>query len=120
MLIQEFARTYCQDLIEKNNSEKKLIDLGEYPYEVLMTDSLGEIVPAIIIDTFEVPIRDILTMEKSDFVKFYTTPTAGQAYDTYLSNLCMLEGDEVIAHIRNQLAAEFKRLSKPTEMWIDV
>lgn len=114
MFIGEFAQVFCQDLIAKHKELKSLIDLEEYPYDDIVEDTFGERVPCINIDSIMVPIRDLLTMDKVDFVKFYTMPHAAECYDNYIGNLQLIEGEEALFHIRKVLEAEFEALRKPT------
>lgn len=118
MKIFQFISEYCQDLIDAAKLKRKLVDLGEYPHDDVITDSDGNHVPVVIVDGNNIPVIDFFTMDKSDFCNAWKTPSAGEAYDNYISALCILEGADVIDRIRNAILAETESLSKDVEMFM--
>ena len=110
MKIYEFIAKYCQDLVDANNLKKEVFDFSEFIHDDVITDITGAKVPIIYIEGEPVPIADIITMAREDFVKTYKMASAGEMYDNYISTLSMLEGEEVINHVRNTIAEEQRQL----------
>lgn len=120
MRIFEFISTYCQDLVDTAKMKRKLVDLGEYPHDDVIIDSDGEKVPVVFVDGNNVPVADFFTMEKADFCNAWRTPSAAEAYDNYISALCILEGADVIDRIRNAILAETETLAQDVELVMTV
>lgn len=116
MRIFEFISKECQDLVNAAKLKSKLIDLGEYPHDDVIVDAEGTKVPVVFVDGNNIPVADFFTMEKADFCNAWKTPSASEAYDNYISALCILEGADVIDRIRNAILAETENLSKEVEM----
>ena len=103
---------YCQDLIEEYKQKKELIDFSEFIHDEIITDPAGNKVPIIYIDGLQVPIADIITMDKETFVKVYTTPNAAEMYDNYMRTLIVLEGEEVLNGVLASIRREHDRLQQ--------
>lgn len=111
MRIYTFAEEYCKDILEAARVRRQTIDLTEFPYDELVTDNEGKQYPAINVDGVLVPINDIFTMGKDDFVREWNLPNAGEAYTNYMDNMNVLEGEEAVAKIRLTLQREVDRIS---------
>lgn len=120
MTIFAFIDQYCQDLVEEHKRKAKLIDLAEFPHDYTITDVDGKVIPVINVDSVDVPISDIFTLDRSDFLAFYKLPSAAEAYDNYVSNLEILEGEEALSRIRNSIILERERLSKDIELVTEI
>lgn len=111
MRIYTFIEEYCGDILEAAKIRRQTIDLTEFPYDELVTDNEGKQYPAINIDGVLVPINDIFTMEKEDFVREWNLPSAGECYTNYMDNMDVLEGEEAVAKIRLALRREVDRIA---------
>lgn len=117
MNIYGFIGEYCQDLIQAHDNAKNLIELADYPHDEIITDSTGKSVPVVYIDGTGVPVSDFFTYQKEDFVDMYKKlPSAGIMYDNYLDSFVVIEGEEVLNHIRNQVKRDAARLDEECEL----
>lgn len=116
MFIYTFIEQYCQDIMTDVRARKQTIDLTEFPYDEMITDSEGKKYPAINIDGVFVPINDIFTMERDDFVKEWKLPSALESYNNYMANMDVLEGEEAVAKIRLALRREVDRITSTQDM----
>lgn len=115
MRIFEFIDKYCSEIVKAAREKKELLDLTAFPFDDFMTDNDGVTYPAILVDTILIPIEDIFTLNRDDFVRIHTVPHAGEAYDNYVANLCILEGEDAVSHIRLVLQAESRRVKESVE-----
>lgn len=120
MRIFEFIDKYCSDLVEAHKRKAKLVDLAEFPHDYTVTDVEGNVIPVINIDGVDVPIHDVFTLDRQDFIAIYKLPTAAEAYDNYVGNLEILEGEEALSRIRNQILAARENLAKDVELVTEV
>lgn len=120
MKIFQFISEHCQDLVDAAKLKRSLVDLGEYPHDDVIIDSEGSRVPVVFVDGNNIPVADFFTMEKADFCNAWKTPSASEAYDNYISALCILEGSDVIDRIRNAILAETETLSREVDMFLTV
>lgn len=118
MRIFGFITQYCTDLVEAAKMKRKLVDLGEYPHDDIIKDADGKDVPIVLVDGNEIPVADFFTMDRADFVHAWKTPSAGDAYDNYVSALYILEGADVIDRIRNAILKETEMLEKDVDMFM--
>lgn len=110
MRIYTFIDQYCKDIVERVHKEKQLVDLEVFPYDEIITSGNGKKVPVVYVDGVAIPIRDFFIMTRSDFINDYKLPSAGEAYDNYLDNFTILEGEDVLSQIRISLQEEVNRL----------
>lgn len=120
MKIFAFIEQYCQDLVEEYKRKKKLIDLSEFPHDGVVKDVEGNVIPVVFVDNENVPVSDFFTLDKSDFVNTWKTPSAGSAYDNYVSAVEILEGDEALSRVRNAIMAERERLSEDVRLITEI
>ena len=106
MRIHEFMDKYCQDLIEKSRERSKLVDLETLPHDGIEYDIEGNAVPVVYVDNMTIPVHDFVTEDRSDFIKLHVTPSAGEAFDNYISALEIIEGVDVINKLRKAMEAE--------------
>lgn len=116
MRIFEFIDKYCQDLIRKRKEQSKLIDLTEFPHDAVIKDNDGEDVPVVYIDSESVPISDILTLDKADFVYAWKLPSAANVYTEYMNLMEILEGEEVLFKVRNAILNAKRELESDVEL----
>lgn len=116
MYIHEFISTYCQDLIQRNKQYKKLMVLDGLPKDGVVEDDDGRKIPVVFVDGNAVPVADFISMERADFLNIWNTPGAPEAFDNYVSALCILEGEEALSKIRMAIEMEANRLSHDVEL----
>lgn len=116
MRIFQFIDEYCQDLVEEHNAQKALLDLSELPHDGFVTDASDSVVPVIFIDGESVPVSDVITSDRDDFVNMWKLPSAGETYDNYMALLEITEGADVVNRIRNKILGEQSRLSSDIEL----
>ncbi|MCM1440599.1 MAG: hypothetical protein NC131_15590 [Roseburia sp.] len=112
MRIREFVDTYCADLKSLFENTASILD-EEYdlPFEDEIEDDAGNTMKVVYAGTTPIPILDIITSDRSDFVKLYPTFEARELYDSYIGALTLLEGEEAVYHIRNAMRMEQERIS---------
>lgn len=120
MRIFEFIDKYCKDLIASAREKASLVDLSEFPHDGFEKDIEGKNIPVVYVDDTYIPVSDFITLDKNDFVATHKTPSAAEAFDNYISALEIIEGEEVIAHIRNQIAAERASIEHAAEEFVSM
>lgn len=116
MKIYEFIDKFCPDIVKAAHDRRKLIDFQDYPYDEIIEDSKGVAVPVVYIDGVAVPVMEFFTTSREDFVKLYKMQSAGEAYDNYIRNFEILEGEEALSKVRMAMQAESERLQRSLSM----
>lgn len=116
MRMFQFIDTYCQDLVDASRKRSQLVDLSEYPHDGFIEDTSGETVPVVFIDGESVPIHDIITLEKNDFLNAWKLPSAGETFDQYISLLEIMDGADAISRIRNSIKAAASEIYEDREL----
>lgn len=116
MKIFQFIEKYCQDLVDEAKIRKKLVDLSEYPHDSTIEDVEGNTIPVVFIDGESVPIIDIITMDKVDFLRVWKLPSASEDFDNYLSLLEILDGEDAVSRIRNAIASAAAEIYNNNEL----
>lgn len=111
MNIKEFAAAYCQDLLEEAAKRSDLFDLSGFSYDEIITEEDGTKVKVVNTDNYQIPITDILSLDRVGFSKIWPYPDCMEAYDRYMSNIIVLEGEEVIFQIRRALNREQEKIA---------
>lgn len=117
--IREFAVQYCSDIIEEAKRRSNMFDLSEFSYDEIITEEDGTRVPVINTTSYQIPIADILGMDRTEFAKPWPYAECLEAYDTYVSNLVILEGEEALTSIRKQMALEQEKMELYAEKKVD-
>lgn len=112
----QFIEEYCQDLVKKAKTKSALLDLSEFPHDAFIEDLTGAKIPVIFIDGESVPIHDIFSMSKNDFLHVWKLPSAERDYENYMGLVEVLEGEDAINRIRNSINIEKKRLSEDIDL----
>lgn len=112
MRIREFVDKFCADLKSLYENTASILD-EEYdlPFDDEIEDDSGNTLKVVYAGTLAIPILDIITSDRSDFVKMYPTFEARELYDNYIGALTLLEGEEAVYHIRNAMRLEQERIS---------
>lgn len=111
--INTFIEDFCQDIV-KDSSVIESLNEEEFSYDVIREDKdTGQMVKYVVDSTGqEIPILDILEMEKADFKAFYPTEAALEIYDQYIDNFKIDYGEDVLLSLRNNLIAQNERIKK--------
>ena len=120
MNIFQFIADYCQDLVEESKTKKALIDFNEFPHDTIVHDAEGNPIPVVVVDSFDIPVSDFLSLDRIDFLSAWKTPNAGEAFDNYISALEILEGEDALSRIRKTIAAERERLAADVELVTEI
>lgn len=110
MNIKEFAATYCQDIITAAQKSTELFDLDGFSYDEIIVEDDGTKVRVVNTDNYQIPITDILSMDRETFARVWPSPDCLDAYDSYVKNLEILEGAEALEATRNMLRREQDRI----------
>ncbi len=124
MYIQEFIQQYCRDMLQTRSAERELFNFNDdLEYDDIVYDIDNKPIRVVFVDNLEVPVTDIVSMDKESFLHCYNSPHAGEMYDNYLASMEFLYGEEAMAYLRNQIRHEAERLSRESklvETWSDL
>lgn len=113
MLIRDFAREYCSDIVESYKAaHSKLLDSFDLPYDDEIEDESGELMKVVYCGEKVIPINDILSMSREDFARIYPDFDCRELYDKYIDSIVMLEGEDALNHIRGVLDRERQRIEE--------
>lgn len=110
MKIREFTDKYCMDILKESKQRKSLLDTGDFGYDNIVEDVDGTPVKIVYAGIEEIPIADILSLGKADFMKIHPSIDASEVYDNYIDSIIVLEGEEALSHIRNEMMRERARI----------
>ena len=111
MNIKEFASQYCQDIIEDSKKRSAMFDLSGFSYDEIIVEDDGTEVRVVNTANYQIPITDILGMDRGEFARVWPYPECIDAYETYVSNLIIVEGEEALTAVRNMLSREQEKIS---------
>lgn len=111
MTIRDFALQYCQDIIEESKRRAAMFDFSEFSHDEVIVEEDGTRVPVVNTERYQIPVADILGMDREEFSRCWPYPECLDAYDLYVSNLIILEGTEALTHIRNKLRTACDRIA---------
>ena len=60
---------------------------------------------------YQIPIIDILGMDRAEFSKVWPYTECVDAYDTYVNNLIIVEGEDALTAVRNMLSREQEKIA---------
>lgn len=110
MNIREFAVTFCQDLVAEAKKRSDMFDLSGFSYDEIIQEEDGTEVCVINTTNYQIPITDILGMDRVEFSRIWPYPECLDAYDLYVSNLIIVEGEEALTMVRNMLSREQEKI----------
>ena len=110
MNIKEFATTYCSDIVEKAKRSSDILSLSGFSYDEIIVEEDGTLVKVVNSLNHQIPISDILGMDRDSFAKVWPYPDCLEVYDAYVGSLIILEGEAALYEIRNDLAKEQEKL----------
>jgi hypothetical protein len=120
MMIDEFVREYCKDIVSESK-KKKIVDELDLTYDELIEED-GESIAVIWDNGNAIDIQDIFLLDECDFEKAY--PGSLEAYRNYRSNFIILNGMEVFVYYRRMIEnsreeiEEYKSLGLGEGEWI--
>ena len=119
MKIFEFIDKYCSDIVKEQKRQLELVDLSDYPHDVIITDDDGNRIPVVVVDAVDIPVSDFLTLERKDFLAAHNTPNAPEAFDNYISAFEILEGVDALNVVRLRLEQARKKYEHEVELISD-
>lgn len=111
MNISEFAAQYCPDLIKVACRHSELLELSGFSYDEIIVEEDGTEVRVVNTVNYQIPISDILGMDRAEFAHVWPYTECLSAYDTYVEGLIILEGEEALTAVRNMLSREQERIN---------
>lgn len=119
MTIQDFAQKYCVDILQKASQAQELLDLDGFSYDEVITTDEGYQVKVINTPSYQIPLQDILGLDRDQFAKIWNEPEALEAYDNYVATLIIIDGEDVLNEVRNTISRNAEALKQwhdlPTE-----
>ena len=110
MNIRDFATQYCSDIVTDAEKRSKVFDLSGFSYDEVITEEDGTEVRVVNTANYQIPITDILGLDRAEFARVWPYTECLEAYDTYVSNLIIVEGEEALTAVRNMLSREQEKI----------
>lgn len=110
MTIREFASQYCSDIIADAEKRSEMFDLSGFSYDEIIKEEDGTEVRVVNTSNYQIPITDILGMDRTEFARVWPYTECLDAYDTYVSNLIIVEGEAALTAVRNMLSREQEKI----------
>ena len=83
MNIRDFATQYCSDIVTDAEKRSKMFDLSGFSYDEVITEEDGTEVRVVNTANYQIPITDILGLDRAEFARVWTYTECLEAYDTY-------------------------------------
>ncbi|EDM99287.1 hypothetical protein BACCAP_03216 [Pseudoflavonifractor capillosus ATCC 29799] len=102
----------CDWILGYTDAEKrsKMFDLSGFSYDEVITEEDGTEVRVVNTANYQIPITDILGLDRAEFARVWPYTECLEAYDTYVSNLIIVEGEEALTAVRNMLSREQEKI----------
>lgn len=111
MRMPEFIDKYCADIKALYVSTDAILDDGlDLPYDDIIEDDSGRKMKIVWSGEVAIPINDIITSDRSDFIRMYPSFDCRELYDNYMNALIILDGEEAVKKIRNEIMREKQRI----------
>ena len=120
MFIQEFARVFCSDIIERSKSLNIDSLVADFPYDDIIYDEDGTPVKVVNSHCVQIPLIDILALNRSEFAKLHPDEESLNVFDRYISSIEMFEGEEAVNRVRNAVRREMERLDSYADLTVKV
>lgn len=117
MKIFAFIEKYCSDLVEDAKVKSDILDLSNFPHDAEITDESGAKVQVIYVNKYAIPIMDILSLDKEEFIRAYPGIDNAEAFDNYISNVTMLEGLDAIMRVRRAIEAAVNKIDTDADIY---
>lgn len=112
MNIKEFAETYCRDILAASQKRSEMFDLSGFSYDEIIEEDDGTQVRVVNTVNYQIPIADILGMNRTEFSRIWPYGECLEAYDTYVSTLIIIEGEAALTEVRNMLNRVQERIER--------
>lgn len=109
MNIIEYAQTRCKDILDKYNESMQYDIFQGMPFDEI-EEVDGVMVKVVTCADGNIPIHDILGMDRKEFSRFYPSEVQLDAYDRYVSSITLLEGAEALTAIRDKISKQSEYL----------
>ncbi|MDR1523281.1 MAG: hypothetical protein LBS29_04955 [Endomicrobium sp.] len=106
MIMTEFIQQYCQDIVAVYKKRRELFDDDDFAYDDIIYDEDGIPVKIVYAGKNEIPIQDILGLERLEFQKMYPDLCSLDVYDTYIDSYVFFEGEDALHRVRKLLAQQ--------------
>ena len=110
MFIQEFARVFCDDILARAKELSVDSLFSDFPYDDIIYDEDGAAVKVVNSHSAQIPLIDILALNRNEFAKLHPDEDSMNVFDRYLSSIEMFEGEEAINRVRDAIRREMDRL----------
>lgn len=110
MKIGEFVDKYCQDIVKKSLEIQSVFNDDGLPYDDIVEDESGSPMKVVYSANRQIPVRDILELDRTEFAKVYKGVDDLETYDRYCDSIILLEGEEALTEIRNNVRKEMDRI----------
>lgn len=111
MTIEEFAALHCQDILARAKQLGEFDLFADYPFdEIIYADDDDIPIRVINCPSGQIPIADIISLNRDEFATLYPDEDSLVAYDKYMAMFIIIEGAEVVNQIRNAMLREAQRL----------
>lgn len=111
MKIKEFASRYCSDIMAEAEKRSEMFDLSGFSYDEVIKEDDGTEVKVVNTANYQIPIIDILSMNREEFSRVWPYTECLEAYDAYVSTLIIVEGEEALTAVRNMLSREQEKIA---------
>jgi hypothetical protein len=112
MNIKEFAQIHCQDIIDIAQDGQGDLVLDGLPYDEIIREDDGAVVRVVTTTSHQIPIFDIIEMDREQFLSAWPGSECIEAYDNYRDAVTILEGPELLAAARQALKREQELLNR--------
>lgn len=111
MRMREFVEKYCGDLQALYSETANLLEEDyDLPFDAEIEDDSGQKVKVVYAGNTAIPVMDIISTDRSDFIRMYPSFECRELYDQYIDGLIIVEGEEAINRIRNMIRREQDRV----------
>ena len=111
MRMHEFVEKYCGDIKAIYSNTVDLLEEDyDLPFDAEIEDDSGQKVKVVFAGDTAVPVLDIVSTDRSDFIRMYPDFECRELYDQYIDGLVLLEGEEEVNRIRNMMKREQDRV----------
>ena len=111
MNIKEFASQYCSDIMAEAKRRSEMFDLSGFSYDEIIKEDDGTEVRVVNTPNYQIPIIHILGMDRAGVFKVWPYTECVDAYDTYVNNLIIVEGEDALTAVRNMLSREQEKIA---------
>jgi hypothetical protein len=118
LLLKEFIELFCDDIIKKKREANRLFNDYGWPYDEIAEDDNGDFIKIIHTGSEygDIPLRDIIDMNRVEFAKVYPSQEALDAYDLYVESVGIIDGEELLDEYRKYIKTATAALEKYSDI----